>query len=313
MQTLSLNEVIRYALAGVVALLALMVLCPDAHKFFGKDATLAQGVLIGGLVLTWGATIYILHRAVAYPVLWRLVLFPYLRRQRVKWSCLFVPYWLLKQELERDQFRWAETEAESAQFREWRAQVHFLYSTGWALLSAWGIASLFGCSPGTSLPSSAIPIAAPLFALVGLLHDSRLTRTRNAWLTRKAAAQAAQVDHVRFGVSDYAASKAFFLAALQPLGVAVVMEGPYGLGLGRNGKSSLWMFQTAEKPAHLHLAFTADDRKQVEAFYRAALVAGGKDNGAPGLRPHYDAKYYGAFVIGPDGHNVEAVCHKPEA
>ena len=120
-------------------------------------------------------------------------------------------------------------------------------------------------------------------------------------------------DHVGFGVTDYAASKAFFLKALQPIGVSIVMEGPYGLGLGQNGKPSLWMFETAEKPAHLHLAFTADTRKQVEEFYRAALEAGGKDNGGPGLRPHYHANYYGAFVIGPDGHNVEVVCHKPQA
>ncbi len=120
-------------------------------------------------------------------------------------------------------------------------------------------------------------------------------------------------DHVGFGVSDYAASRAFFLKALEPLGVAVVMEGQYGLGLGQKGKPSLWMYQTSEKPAHLHLAFTAANRNQVEAFYRAVLEAGGKDNGAPGLRPHYHANYYGAFVIGPDGHNVEAVCHKPEA
>ena len=120
-------------------------------------------------------------------------------------------------------------------------------------------------------------------------------------------------DHVGFGVTDYGASKAFFLKALQPIGVSIVMEGPYGLGLGQNGKPSLWMFETAEKPAHLHLAFTADTRKQVEEFYRAALEAGGKDNGGPGLRPHYHANYYGAFVIGPDGHNVEVVCHKPQA
>jgi catechol 2,3-dioxygenase-like lactoylglutathione lyase family enzyme len=120
-------------------------------------------------------------------------------------------------------------------------------------------------------------------------------------------------DHVGFGVTDYAASKAFFLKALQPLGVTVVMEGQYGLGLGQNRKPSLWMYQTTEKPAQLHIAFVAANRKQVDEFYRAALDAGGKDNGAPGLRPHYHATYYGAFVIGPDGHNVEAVCHKPEA
>ena len=120
-------------------------------------------------------------------------------------------------------------------------------------------------------------------------------------------------DHILFGVSDYAASKAFFLSALEPLGVAVVLEGPLGLELSSDGKSSLCICQTEEKPARLHLAFTARNRQQVEAFYRAALAAGGKDNGAPGLRPHYHANYYAAFVIGPDGHNIEAVCHEPEA
>ncbi len=120
-------------------------------------------------------------------------------------------------------------------------------------------------------------------------------------------------DHVAFGVSDLAASKAFFLQALAPLGVTVVMEGPYGAGLGCDRKPSLWLFETAETPAHLHLAFAAESRKLVDAFYRAALEAGGKDNGAPGLRPHYHPNYYGAFVIGPDGHNIEAVCHKAEA
>ena len=120
-------------------------------------------------------------------------------------------------------------------------------------------------------------------------------------------------DHVGFGVSDYAKSRAFFLKALAPLGVTVVMEGPHGVGLGRNDKPSLWLHQTSGKPAPLHLAFAAASRQQVDQFHRAALEAGGTDNGAPGLRPHYHANYYGAFVIGPDGHNVEAVCHKPEA
>jgi catechol 2,3-dioxygenase-like lactoylglutathione lyase family enzyme len=93
-------------------------------------------------------------------------------------------------------------------------------------------------------------------------------------------------DHVKFGVSDYAASKAFFLKALEPLGVAAVAEGPptYGVELCAKGNASLCLYQTGEKPAHLHLAFTAENRQQVEAFYRAALEAGGKDNGAPGLR-----------------------------
>ena len=122
-------------------------------------------------------------------------------------------------------------------------------------------------------------------------------------------------DHVVFGVSDYAASKAFFLKALEPLGVAVASEGPLGVELCRpNDKSSLCIrLQPEEKPAHLHLAFTAENRQQVEAFHRAALAAGGKDNGAPGLRPHYHANYYAAFVIGPDGHNIEVVCHETEA
>jgi catechol 2,3-dioxygenase-like lactoylglutathione lyase family enzyme len=119
-------------------------------------------------------------------------------------------------------------------------------------------------------------------------------------------------DHVKFGVSDYAASKAFFLKALEPLGVAVASEGPptYGVELSSKGEASLCLYQTEEKPAHLHLAFTAENRQQVDAFYRAALEAGGKDNGAPGLCPDY---YYAAFVIGPDGHNIEVVCHEPEA
>ncbi|HEI8866416.1 TPA: VOC family protein [Serratia odorifera] len=122
-------------------------------------------------------------------------------------------------------------------------------------------------------------------------------------------------DHVKFGVSDYDASKSFFLKALEPLGVGILSEGEpaYGVELGANGNASLCLFQTMEKPAPLHLAFTAESRRQVDAFYRAALEAGGKDNGAPGLRPHYHANYYAAFIIGPDGHNIEAVCHQPDA
>jgi catechol 2,3-dioxygenase-like lactoylglutathione lyase family enzyme len=118
-------------------------------------------------------------------------------------------------------------------------------------------------------------------------------------------------DHVKFGVSEYAASKAFFLQALEPLGVVVVSEGDpaYGIELSSDGNASLCLYQSDERPSPLHLAFAAEDRQQVEDFYRAALAAGGKGNGAPGLRPHYHASYYAAFVIGPDGHNVEVVCH----
>ncbi|RUS93297.1 lyase [Dulcicalothrix desertica PCC 7102] len=121
-------------------------------------------------------------------------------------------------------------------------------------------------------------------------------------------------DHVKFGVSNYAASKEFFLKALEPLGVVVVSEGSptYGVEISSKDNTSLCLYQTEEKPAHLHLAFTALNRQQVEAFYRAALKAGGKDNGAPGLRQHYHPNYYAAFVIDPDGHNIEVVCHEPE-
>lgn len=121
-------------------------------------------------------------------------------------------------------------------------------------------------------------------------------------------------DHVKFGVSDYAASKAFFLKALEPLGAVDVTDWPpNGVEIVGPGGASLCLYQTDEKPAHLHLAFVAKSRHEVDAFYRAALAAGGRDNGPPGLRPQYSGKYYAAFVIGPDGHNIEAVCNEPEA
>ena len=123
-------------------------------------------------------------------------------------------------------------------------------------------------------------------------------------------------DHVKFGVSDYAASKAFFLKALAPLGVGIVSEGvpSYGIELCVPGQTvSLCLYQAEHQPAPLHLAFAAASRQQVRDFHRAALDAGGTDHGAPGLRPNYHANYYAAFVIGPDGHNVEAVCHASEA
>lgn len=122
-------------------------------------------------------------------------------------------------------------------------------------------------------------------------------------------------DHVKFGVSDYAVSKAFFLKALEPLGVAVISEGSptYGVELSRkSSNASLCLYQSDKTPTPFHLAFTAENREQVEAFYRAALEAGGEDHGAPGLCPEYHANYYAAFVIGPDGHNIEVVCHEPE-
>jgi predicted lactoylglutathione lyase len=123
-------------------------------------------------------------------------------------------------------------------------------------------------------------------------------------------------DHVKFGVTDFAASKAFYLEALEPLGVVVIAEGEptYGVELCQaGGNASLVLYQTTEKPAHLHIAFVAENRQQVDAFHRAALEAGGKDNGAPGRRPQYSGNYYAAFVLDPDGHNIEVVFHEPEA
>ena len=119
-------------------------------------------------------------------------------------------------------------------------------------------------------------------------------------------------DHVVFGVREYETSKAFYLTALEPIGVAIVSEGPLGIELSADGKSSLCIFETEENPARLHLAFVAQNRQQVDEFHRAALGAGAIDNGAPGLRPKYSGRYYAAFVIDPDGHNIEVVYHEPE-
>lgn len=120
-------------------------------------------------------------------------------------------------------------------------------------------------------------------------------------------------DHVVFGVSDYARSKAFFLQALEPLGVSVASEGPLGVEIWcPQTDASLCIRRVEEKATHLHLAFRATNREQVDSFHAAALAAGAKDNGAPGLRPQYHEHYYAAFVIGPDGHNIEVVCHEPE-
>jgi len=118
------------------------------------------------------------------------------------------------------------------------------------------------------------------------------------------------LDHIGFHVRNVEASRRFYLAALAPLGVGVVMEGPFGVGLGRGGKPQLWL-SPGEPAAPLHLAFTARNRAEVDAFHAAALAAGGRDNGPPGLRLHYHPNYYGAFAIDPDGHNIEAVCHSP--
>jgi catechol 2,3-dioxygenase-like lactoylglutathione lyase family enzyme len=119
------------------------------------------------------------------------------------------------------------------------------------------------------------------------------------------------IDHAGFQVSDYARSKQFYTAALAPLGYVLVMEFGEAAGFGAGGKPDFWI--SAGKPtAPVHVAILSPDRATVAAFHRAALAAGGRDNGAPGLRPEYHATYYGAFVLDPDGNNIEAVCHRAE-
>ena len=118
------------------------------------------------------------------------------------------------------------------------------------------------------------------------------------------------IDHIGCAVSDYAKAKEFFTKALAPLGIEIVKEVHGWAGLGRAGKPEFWFGEGQEAQKPLHIAFAAETRDQVDAFYEAALAVGGTDNGAPGIREIYHPNYYGAFVIGPDGHNVEAVCHK---
>ena len=117
------------------------------------------------------------------------------------------------------------------------------------------------------------------------------------------------LDHIGFNVSDYFAAHEFFVAALAPLGITVVKRGDGWAMMGRDGRPQFWFGAMGPAPGPLHVAFAAASRDEVRRFHAAALKAGGRDNGAPGLREHYHANYYGAFVIGPDGHNIEAVHH----
>ena len=120
------------------------------------------------------------------------------------------------------------------------------------------------------------------------------------------------IDHTGLTVSDVGKSKAFYRAALAPLGYALLMEFEDAAGFGVAPKPDFWIGQGKLSGTPGHVAFAAASRNEVDAFYKTAMAAGGKDNGPPGLRPHYHANYYGAFVLDPDGHNVEAVCHAPE-
>jgi len=127
------------------------------------------------------------------------------------------------------------------------------------------------------------------------------------------------IDHVGIPVSDIARSTEFYLKALEPLGISIVMEVSAeqtghgaAVGFGANFKPFFWIGGAGGLGVgHVHVAFAAPSRAAVDAFYRAAITAGGKDNGKPGLRPHYHENYYGAFVLDFYGHNIEAVCHAP--
>lgn len=127
------------------------------------------------------------------------------------------------------------------------------------------------------------------------------------------------IDHTGVGVSDGARSRAFYEKALAPLGYAVLhvvppqhTGGALVLGMGVPPKPDFWLHEGAPQTPCVHVAFRADTRAVVDAFHAAALEAGGRDNGAPGLRPHYHPDYYGGFVLDPDGHNIEACCHAPQ-
>ena len=126
------------------------------------------------------------------------------------------------------------------------------------------------------------------------------------------------IDHIGVAVSDFGRSRAFYAQALWPLGYAPLMEFPAAAngrggvaGFGVAPKPDFWIAGGAPNVPPVHVAFRAASRATVDAFHAAAIAAGGRDNGPPGLRPHYHPNYYGAFVLDPDGHNIEAVCHDP--
>jgi catechol 2,3-dioxygenase-like lactoylglutathione lyase family enzyme len=118
------------------------------------------------------------------------------------------------------------------------------------------------------------------------------------------------IDHTGLTVTDIGRSEAFYKAALAPLGYQVLMSWEVYRGLGVPPKLDFWIGQGKPNPP-VHIAFRAANRAAVDAFYAAALAAGARDNGPPGPRPHYHQNYYGAFVLDPDGYNIEAVCHDP--
>ena len=127
------------------------------------------------------------------------------------------------------------------------------------------------------------------------------------------------LDHVGLAVRNVERAKSFYVTALAPIGIGIIVEltaeqtgGDAHVGFGSAGKPYFWIGGGKPVEGPVHIAFTAPSRAAVDAFYNAALAAGGRDNGGPGIRAHYHPNYYGAFAFDLDGHNVEAVCHLPE-
>jgi catechol 2,3-dioxygenase-like lactoylglutathione lyase family enzyme len=126
------------------------------------------------------------------------------------------------------------------------------------------------------------------------------------------------IDHIGLAASDFDRALAFYSVALKPLGITLIVQFPAGgpagqaaAGYGAGGKPELWISPGGPITPPVHIALNANSRAEVDAFYEAARAAGGTDNGAPGVRAHYHPNYYGAYVLDPDGHNIEAVCHFP--
>ena len=138
------------------------------------------------------------------------------------------------------------------------------------------------------------------------------------WAPALSVGEGIVIDHTGVRVSDLAKSKAFYRAALAPIGYQLLVEFPAEVtgsdevaGFGVPPKADFWVAAGAPNKPPVHVAFRVSERARVDAFHAAALTAGGRDNGAPGPRPHYHVDYYGAFVLDPDGHNIEVVCREP--
>jgi len=128
------------------------------------------------------------------------------------------------------------------------------------------------------------------------------------------------IDHTGIIVSDFEKSKKFYTEALNPIGYRLLLEFPSSVtgstnvaGFGEPPKTDFWVAQGTPNDPRIHVAFRVGKRSLIDAFHQAALTAGGRDNGAPGPRPQYHPNYYGAFVLDPDGHNIEVVCHEAPA